>query len=152
MTTSNSRPILRAAVGRWPWLALTVVGVAAVVLAIRAFGPGSSAPPGQRWGVDQLRIHRTAQGHLLDFRYHVVDADRAASLLATQTPAYLVHERTGRRLAVPSMPKAGAMRNTGQAKVGRDYFALFNNPGGLVRTGDRVSVVLGELKAELTVQ
>lgn len=106
----------------------------------------------ERWGVGQLRIHRTAGGHLLDLRYQVVDPERARTLLAEHSPAYLVHDKSGSRLLVPSTPKAGSLRNTGTPRAGRSYFALFMNPGGLVKRGDRVSLVLGPLATKLTVE
>lgn len=107
---------------------------------------------GERFGVDQLRIHRTADGHMLDFRYRVVDAELARSLLARDSVAYLVHDRSGTRVAVPSTPKAGALRTRGIARVGRSYFALFGNPHDLVQPGDHVTVVLGGLTAHLRVE
>ncbi len=124
-------------------------GAAVVVLAIAA---RSTPAVCERSGVDQLRIHRTAGGHLLDLRYRVVDPQRATSLLAKDNTAYLVDEKSGRRLPVPSTPKAGSLRAKGVPRAGRSYFALFTNPGGLVRRGDQVSVVLGELTAQLTVE
>lgn len=66
--------------------------------------------------------------------------------------AYLVHERSGERLSVPSTPKAGALRTTGVPQAGRSYFALFSNPSGRVQRGDKVSIVLGELTATLIVE
>jgi hypothetical protein len=144
--------IVRALAWHLRWLVLLAAAAAAALLAIWLVARPAPPGAGDRWGVDQLRIHRTARGHLLDLRYRVVDARRAGSLLARAGTAYLVHERTGRRLPVPSTPKAGSLRNTGQPRAGRSYFALFSNPGGLVRRGDRVSVVLGELGARLTVE
>lgn len=137
-----------------PWVGVAgavAVAVAASLAAWAVAGPPAPAA-GERWGVDGLRIVRTAGGHLLDFRYHVVDPGRAASLLARDGRAYVVHERSGVRLPVPSTPKAGPLRTTGVPEAGRGYFALFSNPGGLVRRGDRVSVVVGDLTADLTVE
>lgn len=137
---------------RRPWLALLGAGGAAALLAAWAIAGARAPAVGERWGVDQLRIVRTAGGHLLDFRYRVVDPGLAAPLLAKDSPVYVVHERSGARLPVPSTPKAGALRNTGVPRIGRGGFALFSNPGGFVQRGDRVSVVAGELTAELTVE
>lgn len=134
------------------WLALAAAGGVAAILAASSGDRPVAPEPGARWGVDELRIRRTAEGHLLDLRYRVVDPERARTVLAEDGPAYLQHARTGARLSVPSTPKAGPLRNTGVPRAGRTYFVLFNNPGGVVRRGDRVSVVLGELAAELTVQ
>jgi hypothetical protein len=134
------------------WCALLLAGGAIALLVVGRVTPVAPSPAGARWGVDQLHIHRTGAGHLLDLRYRVVDPQRAGSLLGKQSAAYVVHARSGRRLSVPSTPKAGALRNTGVPKAGRTYFALFSDPGEIVRAGDRVSVVLGDLTAELTVE
>lgn len=144
-------PLRRLIVRPWSWVGFLGAGGLAVLLAawVTAEPPAS---PGERFGVDRLRIMRTAGGHLLDFRYRVVDPRLAASLLTKEARGHVVDEKTGARLAVPDMPKAGPLRNTGVAHAGRTYFALFNNPGGLVRRGDRVSVVLGGLTARLTVE
>jgi hypothetical protein len=142
---------------RWP--ALLIAGASAGLLAMwivtKTTTPTATVTPPpatERWGVDQLRVHQTADGHLLDLRYRVVDPQRAGSLLAKAATAYLTHERSGQRLPVPTTPKAGPLRNTGQPRAGRSYFALFSNPGKVVKPGDKVSLVLGDLTAELTVE
>lgn len=146
--TSVSRRIAR----RWPWLALFGV-LAGAVLLVASMRPGPPAHPvGERWGVDDLHIRRTAEGYLLDFRYRIVDAKLAESLLERDSSVYVLHEKSGAKLPVPSTPKAGPLRNTGQPKVGRSYFALFTNPAGMVQRGDRVSVVLGDMNAKLIVE
>ena len=127
-------------------------GVVLVMVAISAPPRPASATVNEHCGVDQLRIHRTANGQLLDLRYRVVDPQLATTLLAKDNTAYAVHEQSGTRLRVPSTPKAGSLRTKGSPRAGRSYFALFTNPGGLVRRGDQVSVVLGDLTAELTVE
>lgn len=166
MTGSRPARVVRAIIGHRLELGLLAVGGAAVLAAVLLTVRATPAPLATgasrswvvdrisvaRWGVDQLRIRRTAQGHLLDLRYHVVDPRRAGSLLAEDGPVYVVHERSGMKLPVPRTPKAGALRTTGTPRAGRSYFALFTNPGGMVRRGDQVSVVLGELTARLTVE
>lgn len=130
-----------------------LVALAVLVMLVATHWPSSSVSTvNEHCGIDQLRIRRTAEGHMLDLRYRVIDPDRARTLLAKDSTAYIVHDRSGRRLQVPNTPKAGALRNRGLPKAGRSYFALFANPGGLVRHGDRVTVVLGELTTHLTVE
>ena len=51
---------------------------------------------------------------------------------------------TGTRLTVPDMPNVGALRQTAVApQAGKVYFILFWNPGGLVKPGQKVDLVLG---------
>jgi hypothetical protein len=51
------------------------------------------------------------------------------------------------KLQVPDTPKMGSLRQkTRQPEAGRIYFALFGNPGGLVKHGSKVTLVVGDLR------
>jgi hypothetical protein len=152
MTRPSALHIVRMIDGHRRSPAFLVAGATAVLVA--AWMTSAPAPPtaSERSGIDQLHIRRTAGGNLLDMRYRVVDSELATSLLAKKTTAYVVDEKSGRRLPVPTTPKAGSLRTTGVPRAGRSYFALFTNPGGLVHRGDQVSVVLGDLSTRLTVE
>ena len=107
----------------------------------------------ERWGVEIVRLNLTAYGHMVDFRFRVLDPVKAKPLLERNVSAHLVDEATGRALAVPDAPKTGRLRNKGVPETGRVYFVLFQNQGGLLERGDRVSVVIGDFRAEgLTVE
>jgi hypothetical protein len=87
---------------------------------------------------------------MLDFRYRVLDGEKARALVDRRVRPYLVDETSGARLMVPAPPKIGPLRPSvrhGPPKEGRTYFVLFANPGGLVRQGQRVSVVIGNFRA-----
>jgi hypothetical protein len=106
------------------------------------------------WGVQLIGIRRTALGYMLDFRYRVVDAEKAAPILDRRITPYVEVAETGVRLLVPQAPKLGSMRQTSFAvKPDRDYFIVFANPSQLVRKGDQVNVVVGDFETPLmTVQ
>lgn len=111
-----------------------------------------AASTAERWGIEVEGVRRTAAGALLDFRYRVVDAERAAPLMDHREDAWIVpRSRDGERLVVPTS-RLGSMRQTDRSAArpaeGRTYFALFGNPGGVVRAGDRVDVVIGEVLLE----
>lgn len=102
-----------------------------------------------RWGVEVIGVRRTAAGAFLDFRYRVLDADKAKPLMDHTTDAQLIPHSVDTRLVVPTS-RLGSMRQTNrsaQPAVGRTYFALFGNPGAVVGAGDRVDVVIGDFKA-----
>jgi len=107
----------------------------------------------ERSGVEAVSLRRTVAGQMLDFRFRVVDPEKAAPVLSRNTPAYLVHQATGARLEIPET-KVGRMRqNTLKPEKGRTYFMLFNAAGRKVSPGDKVTVVIGEHRFEnLTVQ
>lgn len=102
----------------------------------------------ERWGVKALSIRLSAEGYMLDFRYRVLDPEKALPLFDRKIKPYLVDEASGAIMAVPEPPKVGALRNTRQPKPDRTYFVLFANPGRFVKKGKAVSVVIGEFKAE----
>jgi hypothetical protein len=101
-----------------------------------------------KWGVKVLSIRLSAEGYMLDFRYRVLDSEKAMPLFDRKIKPYLVDEATGAMLVVPEPPKVGALRNTRKPQPDRNYFILFANPGRYVQKGKQVTVVIGDFKAE----
>lgn len=102
------------------------------------------AGPGIR--VEALRL--SSAGYTLDFRYRVVDAARAAPLLDRKQRPYLMDAR-GAKLGVPETPILGSLRQTsrnGMISTDHTYFILFANPGKYLRSGDQVTLVVGDTK------
>jgi hypothetical protein len=89
---------------------------------------------------------------MLDFRMRVLDREKAAPLLVRKSDCHLVVEKNGGVLKVARSPKIGALRSSvrteSMVKENRVYGALFANPGRLVAPGDRVTVVMGDYRAE----
>ena len=108
----------------------------------------------ERWGIEVASLHLSAHGRMVDFRYRVLDPEKAALLGDRNVKATLTDLATGAVLRVPSFPKTGSMRQTAaKMKMGRIYFMLFANTGMPVKAGSRVTVTVGDFKAEgLTVQ
>jgi hypothetical protein len=102
----------------------------------------------RNWGVDIVGVRRVASGMMLRFDYRVVDPDRASALTDKKARPYLVDERTRTALAVPAMENIGELRQVAPLEAGRTYYVLFGNPGGLVRKGGRVSLTVGNFKAD----
>ena len=108
----------------------------------------------ERWGIEVTSLHLSAHGRMVDFRYRVLNPDKAALLGDRNVKATLTDLATGAVLRVPSFPKTGSMRQTAaKMEAGRIYFMLFANTGMPVKSGSRVTVTIGAFKAEgLTVQ
>jgi len=85
---------------------------------------------------------------MLDFRYRVIDAEKAAPLFDRKIKPHLIDEATGAKFAVPEPPKVGALRTTRPPQADRNYFIIFANPGRYVKQGNKVAVVIGDFKAE----
>lgn len=102
----------------------------------------------ERWGIEVTSARLTAHGHMVDFRYRVLDADKAAPLFERQTKPNLIHEGSGKVLAVPQPAKTGALRNSSTPQAGKIYWMFFGNAGKLVQPGDRVTVVIGDFRLD----
>jgi hypothetical protein len=101
-----------------------------------------------RWGVRVESVRLTAAGHLVDFRYRVIDPEKALTLMKRGGEAFLQDETSGEKLPVP-VTKVGQLRGTGtQPKDDRVYTVMFNSGNGIIQPGSRVTVVIGDFKAE----
>ncbi len=144
------------------WFCLMCAWAALVGLPGLASGPEEPAPAPaagagqtfeQRWGIEVLGIRLTAEGYMLDFRYRVLDPEKARPVFNRSVKPYLLHEGTGAKFMVPAPPKVGPLRASSNFEPNRNYFMLFANPGRFVKRGDHVSIIVGEFKAEhLTVE
>jgi len=101
----------------------------------------------RNWGVQIVGVRRVSSGLMLRFDYRVLDPGQAAALNDKKARAYLIDEATNTALAVPAMENVGELRQMSPFQANRTYFMIFGNPGGLVKRGGRVTVVVGNLRA-----
>jgi hypothetical protein len=104
-----------------------------------------------RWGIEIVAIRLSAAGQMLDFRYRVIGPDKAGPILDPKVKPYLIDQKSGAKFTVPITPKVGSLRQTsrsGPPQTNRIYFILFSNPGRSVQVGDKVTVVIGDFRAE----
>lgn len=117
--------------------------------------PAIAAPEeptiGERWGVEVVALRLTGADYMLDFRYKILDTDKAAELFERANKPVLIHNSTGARLEVPRPAKTGPLRPTNPPQAGRTYFMLFSNPG-VVHAGDEVTVQIGDFEAKVIVE
>ena len=102
----------------------------------------------EQWGIEISSIRLTAHNHMIDYRYRVLDAQKATDLFKRQIKPRLIHQKTGKVLAVPETAKLGPLRNSNIPQVGKIYWMFFGNAGKLVKAGDKVTVVIGEFRVE----
>jgi hypothetical protein len=107
----------------------------------------------EQWGIEIASLRLTAAGHMVDFRYRVIDPIKALPLFDRKRKPILIDQVSGMKLNVPVAPKVGSLRQkTMKPEVGRIYFILFGNPG-IVQEGSKVTLVIGDVKIEnLTVE
>jgi hypothetical protein len=102
----------------------------------------------RQWGIEVVDLRQTAAGYMLEFRYRVLDAEKAKPLFERGTKPMLTHAETGATLIVPTPAKTGALRNSNPPIAGRTYWMFFANPGKLVRPGEHVSIEIGEFRLD----
>jgi hypothetical protein len=105
-------------------------------------------------GIQIVRVQPAVKGLMLDLRYRVTDPERARELLKQTTPLSLVDQATGNVLPVPNMAKVGKLRaipvSDDAQKV---YWVFFNNPGGMVKPGSKVTLIIGDVRIrDITVE
>ena len=103
------------------------------------------------WGVELLGMRLTAAGMMLDFRFRVMDADKALPLFDHRIKPHIVAERSKIKLPVPMAAKVGAFRTTNRGKnikADKTYYMIFGNPDRHVKAGEQVTVVIGDFKVE----
>ena len=104
----------------------------------------------KKWGIKVLSLRQTAAGYMLDFRYKVVNPEKAGLFLNRKNKAHLKILKNGLYLKVPVTAKIGPLRQSAKtAKAGKNYFMFFGNPGRMVEAGDKVQVQIGNYKSKI---
>jgi len=141
-------------------LFLAVLGIAAVLVVTLFFVPvrvettdqpnpqpaparvASPAEFSEQNGIEVLMLGVTAEGGLIDMRFRVVDAEKAAFLLEEANRPQLIVEDTGVALTRHIRPEYKSL------ETGRIYYLLFANAQNAIRQGSLVTVELGGLRLE----
>jgi hypothetical protein len=117
--------------------------------------PGQDAPAKQETnGIEVVRIQQAVNGLMLDLRYRVTDSEKARKLLLQTTQLSLVDQASGTVLPVPNMANIGKLRNIPNSDdTKKVYWIFFNNPGGMVKPGSKVTLTIGNVKIkDITVE
>jgi len=122
----------------------------------KTLAPANGVPRSQRaewywagrYGVAHLQVRLIASGASLEFRYRVVNAQKANSLGDKRANPYMLDWKSGAKLSVPQTEQVGSLRQVSTQEQGREYWMIFTNPGKLVKPGDRVDVVAGTSRLE----
>ena len=100
----------------------------------------------EQYGVSILGVRMTAAGHMLDFRYRVLDTTKAGRLIRPKMGLALIDQASKAEMLVPVMEKVGALKQTrSHLFPDRTYSVLFSNRGGVVKPGSTVSIQFGDL-------
>ena len=127
-------------------LVLIGVGVFLAAISLRKDEPSPSLSDveriteeelAERYGIRVTLVGVTAGGGMVDFRFEVLDAEKARQINAQpeNLPVLIVPETDTYIPAPPEM-----LRNM-ELQEGLVYYILYGNPGGLIRPGTVVSVM-----------
>jgi hypothetical protein len=98
-----------------------------------------------RAGIDVSLIAVTAAGGLVEFRYQVVDPDKADRLVHDPTMRpIIVAEDTGATLVLSERPH----QHAAELELGGTYFFLHANASNALHEGSRVTLVIGDARLE----
>lgn len=100
------------------------------------------------WGVESLTVKWAESGELIRFSYQVIDAERAKVLNDKKFEPVLVDPQAQVKLVVPQLEKVGMLRQSSTPIAGKSYWMAFSNKGRVVKRGDRVTVQIGNFRAD----
>jgi hypothetical protein len=119
----------------------------------RIYGPQPVWEPGtmplspeieEKFGVRFTFVAVTADGGMVDLRYRVVDAGKAANFgHYSETAPMLISEDTGQVVDVTIM----GLHNH-RVEPGRSYYVLYRNTGSAIKSHRPVTIAIGDLKLE----
>ena len=98
----------------------------------------------ENYGLRVQLVAVTAAGGLVDLRLQVIDAEKAKAFLADSTnfPALRVGDNVELRTPDPTATQDIQIEN------GKSIFVLFPNAGNILKPGDPVNIVFGNLQLE----
>jgi hypothetical protein len=114
----------------------------------RVYHPRANTLMKRQWGIEPMYVRQTAAGYMLEFRYKVLDAEKARPMFERRTKPLLTHAESGTKLIVPTPAKTGALRNSNPPLAGHTYWMYFANPGKLVKPGEHVNIEIGAFRLE----
>ena len=96
----------------------------------------------EKFGVRFAFLAVTADGGMVELRYRVVDEGKAANFgHYTETAPMIVSEDTGEVVDVTIM----GLHNH-RVEPGRQYYVLYRNTGGAIKSGRPVTIAVGDLE------
>jgi hypothetical protein len=102
----------------------------------------------EKWGIEVTTLRMAVDGRMVDFRYRVLDSQKANTLFVRKNNPYLIDQTSQKVLAVPNLGKVGPLRTSNNPQEGRIYWMFFGNKGGLVKPGSKVTITIGDFRVE----
>jgi hypothetical protein len=105
------------------------------------------------WGIQPVFLRITGGGYMIEFRYKVVDTQKALVLSANKVFPSMLSMKSKAKLAVPYSSTVGYMKSNRKfLKLNRNYIVFFANENRHMLPGDQVKIQVGdEVTAPLTI-
>jgi hypothetical protein len=137
-----------------PWLNVLLA------LVFCGFGPAVSAVEFHEidmladWGIEPVHLRFTAAGYMIEFRYKVIDPEKATVLSHNKIYPRLKAMKSRARLVVPYFPTTGFAKSHRKfLKAGKNYVAIFSNENRHLLPGDEARVQIDDAQsAVMTVE
>ena len=97
----------------------------------------------QETGIRIVGVGLTAGGGIIDLRYQAIDPDKAVIVHDDENPPSFVVEATGQIVNTPYHEHSDFDAHTAVT-----YHELIMNPGGVLKRGSEISVLIGESRLE----
>ena len=114
------------------WVLMALLAAGSWALAAEAANPAAgsgSETVEQKWGIQVSSLHLSAHGYMVDFRYKVLDPEKAATLGDPKAKPYLIDQATGAKLYRAQVAQGGAAAPVrGEPDGGQSLFHPFLEP------------------------
>lgn len=94
-----------------------------------------------RWGIQIRQVGVTADGGLVDLRYLVTDADKAARMFGDLQTTPMIRTANGSTIQLRTL-----IKHHHTLEVGRTYYMLYRNTGNAIAPGSLITVLVGDVQ------
>ena len=107
-----------------------------------------SSAKGAAAGIRIVRMALTANDHLVDMRYAVTDLEKARKILTRRSRILLLDATNGTIHPIANIGTVGVLRNLPSSDAKRGYVMMFTNTNRSVKRGDKVVLIIDNLRIE----
>ncbi len=101
----------------------------------------------EKMGIRLVSLRTTADGHMLDLRYRVVDKDKAHQVLkvASKIDVFIIDTESGTIAKIPKTMLGKLRGKSPNARTDQVYYFILGNPHQMIRSGSTVKIVVGDI-------
>lgn len=97
------------------------------------------------WGIEPVLLRITAKGYMIEFRYKVLNPEKAMILSHKKVFPSMLSMKSKARLSVPYGSTVGYLKSNRKfLKQGKNYITMFSNENRHMLPGDKVRIQVGD--------